>query len=96
MLETLRAYGAERLVEAGQEPGTAAAPAGFALGVAEETAAGLETSLGEVDAARWLDAEDATVLQGLAWALEHDRAAALRLAIALAPWWFLRGRFAAG
>jgi hypothetical protein len=32
----------------------------------------------------------------LTWALEHDRATALHLAVALAPWWRLRGRYAAG
>jgi DNA-binding CsgD family transcriptional regulator len=30
--------------------------------------------------------------QALAWAIEHGRPVALRLAVALAPWWFLRGR----
>ena len=44
----------------------------------------------------WLDAEDVTVHQALAWALEHDLATALRLVIALAPWWKLRGRMVAG
>lgn len=34
--------------------------------------------------------------QSLAWALDHDPPAALRLAIALAPWWALRGRLVAG
>jgi hypothetical protein len=29
---------------------------------------------------------------GSAWALEHDLATGLRLAVALAPWWFLSGR----
>ena len=79
-----------------EQPGAAAALAGHALHVAEQAAAGMQTSAGEVAAARWLDAEDAAAHQGLAWALEHDRAAALRLAIALAPWWHLRGRFVAG
>ena len=32
----------------------------------------------------------------LAWALEHDPSVAVRLAIALAPWWWVRGRWAAG
>ena len=88
MLETLRAYGAGRLAEAGEAQAATAALARFALGVAEEAAAGLQTSAGELAAARWLDAEDATVHQGLAWAVEHDRATALRLAVALAPWWY--------
>jgi predicted ATPase/DNA-binding CsgD family transcriptional regulator len=96
MLESLRAYGAGRLAEAGEDQEATAALARFALGVAEEAAAGLQASVGELAAARWLDAEDAAVHQGLAWALEHDRGAALRLAVALAPWWYLRGRYAAG
>ena len=60
--------------------------------VAEQAATGLTTSTGEVAAARWLDAEDATMRQVLAWALAHDPAVALRLAGALGWWWYLRGR----
>ena len=52
----------------------------------------MQTSTGEVAAARLLDAEDATMRQVLAWAMDHDAAVALRLAVALAPWWWLRGR----
>ena len=74
MLETLRAYGAGLLAEAGEQDGAAAALAGYALRVAEEAAAGLQTSAGEVAAARWLDAEDATMRQVLAWAMDHDPA----------------------
>ena len=94
MLETLRAYGAGLLTEAGEREAAAAALAGYALRVAEQAAAGLQTSTGEVAAARWLDAEDATMRQVLAWAMDHDAAVALRLAVALAPWWLLRGRLA--
>ena len=92
MLETLRAYGAGLLAEAGEQEQAAAALAGYALGVAEEAAAGLQTTTGELAAARRLDAEDATMRQVLAWALQHDAAVAVRLAVALAPWWLLRGR----
>jgi DNA-binding CsgD family transcriptional regulator len=92
MLETLRAYGAGLLAAAGEQDGAAAALAGYALRVARQAAAGLVTSTGEVAAARWLDAEDATTRQVLTWALQHDAAMALRLAVALAPWWLLRGR----
>jgi predicted ATPase/DNA-binding CsgD family transcriptional regulator len=96
MLETLRGYAAERLAAAGEQPMAAAKLAGYALTVAEQAAHALETSAGELPAAAWLDAEDATVHQSLDWALEHDPAAALSLAISLARWWILRGRQAAG
>jgi non-specific serine/threonine protein kinase len=96
MLETLRAFGAERLTEEDEADAAAAALARHALEVAEQAAAGLETTTGELDAVRWLDAEDATVHQGLSWALEHDPAIGLALAVALAPWWALHARYAAG
>jgi non-specific serine/threonine protein kinase len=88
MLETLRAYGAGLLGEAGEQEQVAAALAEWALGVAEQAAAGLQTRAGDRDAARWLEAEDATMRQVLAWARDHDPAAALRLAAALGWWWF--------
>jgi non-specific serine/threonine protein kinase len=96
MLETLRAYGGELLAEAGEQEVAEEALAGYALRVAEDAAAGLRTSIGEAAAARWLDVEDATVHEGLAWTLKYDQAAGLRLAVALAPWWRLRGRYASG
>jgi predicted ATPase/DNA-binding CsgD family transcriptional regulator len=94
MLETLRAYGAGLLAGAGEQDGAAVALAGYALQVAEEAAAGLQTCTGELAAARRLDAEDATMRQVLAWAMDHDVAIGLRLAVAFAPWWLLRGRLA--
>ncbi len=94
MLETLRAYGAGRMTAAGEQPAAAAALAGHALRTAEQAASGLETRSAEVPAARLLDAEDATMQQALAWSMEHDPATGVRLALALAPWWFLRGRLA--
>ena len=94
MLETLRAYGAALLAAGGEQDEAAAAAARWAVGMAEQAVAGLQTVEGEVAAARWLDAEDAAVAQVLAWAMEHDAAVALRLAVAVAPWWLLRGRAA--
>ena len=70
----------------------AAALAGWALEVAEQAAAGLWSRAGEQDAARWLDAEDATMRQALAWAMGRDPDVALRLAAALGWWWLLRAR----
>ena len=93
MLETLRAYGANLLAEAGEQDAVAAALALYALRVAEEAAAGLQSRTGEVAAARWLDAEDPAMRQALTWALARD-AAAVRLADALGWWWWMRGRLA--
>jgi predicted ATPase/DNA-binding CsgD family transcriptional regulator len=94
MLETLRAYGAGLLAEAGEGDAAAAALAGFALRVAEDATAGLAAGTGEVAAARWLDAEEATMRRVLDWAMEHDATVAPRLAAALAWWWQVRGRLA--
>jgi predicted ATPase/DNA-binding CsgD family transcriptional regulator len=96
MLETLRAYGLDRLAEAGEQPAAAAALAAYALRIAEQAATSLQTSAGELEGARWLDTEDATTHQALTWALGQDGTTAARLATALAPWWQLRGRMAAG
>jgi predicted ATPase/class 3 adenylate cyclase/DNA-binding CsgD family transcriptional regulator len=96
MLETLRAYGADRLAEAGEEQAAAAKLAGYALQVATQAAEGMQTSVGEPAAARWLDAEDATTQQALTWGLEHEPGLAMHLATALAPWWAQRGGVTAG
>ena len=92
MLETLRGYGAERLAGAGEQDEAAATLARYALAVAGEAAAEMRAGTGEVAAARRLDAEDATMRQVLAWAMERDAGIAVRLAVSLAPWWLLRGR----
>jgi predicted ATPase/DNA-binding CsgD family transcriptional regulator len=92
MLETLRGYGMNRLREAGEEREAAGALTAHALRVAEQAAAQMALCDSELPAALWLDAEDSAVHQGLAWALDHDLPGALRLAVALAPWWELRGR----
>src|SRR5262249_31988287 len=81
---------------AGEQDQAAAALAGWALGVAEQAAAGLWSQAGEAAAARWLDAEDAAMRQVLARAMGRDREAALRLAAALCWWWILRGRLPGG
>ena len=93
MLETLRAYGRDRLADAAEDCGTSRALARHALGIAEDAAAAMQFSGGEVAAARWLDAEDASLHQALSWSLEHDTGIAQRLAMALTRWWNLRGRY---
>ena len=96
MLETLRAYAAQRLAVSGDRAGVMKRLTGYAVQVAEQAAAELEVSTAELAAATWLDAEAAMIQQLLEWAREHDPDAALRLALALAPWWQLRGRSVAG
>ena len=96
MLETLRGYGLDRLAEAGEVDAAASALTRYALQVAERAAAGMQTGSGELAAARWLDSEDAMTRQALALARENDPDTALRVAVALAPWWRLRGRLADG
>jgi len=92
MLESLRAYGADRLASAGEQPAAAAALARYALHVAEQAAVATRPSGDELGALRRLGTEEAALSQGLTWALDHDQATALRLAVALAPWWVQRGR----
>jgi predicted ATPase/DNA-binding CsgD family transcriptional regulator len=94
MLETLRAYGAGLLTEAGEHDAATAGLAAYAVAAAGQAAAGLQTGAGELAAALLLDAEDATIRQVLAWAMRRDAAVAVRLAVDLAGWWFLRGRLA--
>jgi DNA-binding CsgD family transcriptional regulator/tetratricopeptide (TPR) repeat protein len=96
MLETLRGYAQSRLRHADEEDTAASALARYALQVAEQASAQMEVRDGELPAARWLDAEDVAIHQGLAWALENDPPGALRLALALAQWWLLRGRWVQG
>jgi predicted ATPase len=64
MLETLRAYGAGLLADAGEQDRADAVLAGYALRLAEQALAGQQTIAGEVAAAHWLDAENATMRQG--------------------------------
>jgi len=92
MLETLRAFGAGLLAEAGDEDEVAAALAAYAAELASEGALGLLTRSREADGLRLLDAENATLGHALTWASDHDPDVATRLTLALASWWRLRGR----
>ena len=92
MLETLRDYGAGLLAQAAEQVDAEAALARYMLRVAEQAVTAQSTSAGEAAAARWLDAEDASMRHVLARAVGHDLDTALRLAAALAWWWELRGR----
>ncbi len=92
MLETLRAYGAGLLAEAGEDGDVTAALAGYAAEVAEQASVGLYTRTGEAASLRQLDAEDVTLRHALDWAMEHAPDTAVRLALSQAPLWNIRGR----
>ena len=92
MLESLRAYGAGLLAEAGEDDQAAAALAGYVAELAEEASAGLHTRTQEAASLRLFDAEETSMHHALAWAMEHDPDLALRLALTQSQWWLLRGR----
>ena len=93
LLETVAAYGLQRLRESGELPARQVRHAEFLLGLARRAMPGLR---GE-EQRRWLerlDAETPNLRAALDGAVGRgDAAFALRLVDALAWYWFLRGRF---
>ncbi|MCA1725630.1 MAG: tetratricopeptide repeat protein [Thermomicrobia bacterium] len=96
MLETVREYGIERLIEAGESARTRRAHATYFLALV--TGADSD-AVGEARA-RWLtrlDAEHDNLRAALAWAHEQNEPEiGLRLAAALWRFWFTRGYFREG
>ena len=96
MLATVRRYGAERLAEAGEHPAASQAMLAWYLDLAERTEAGL-TGPGQARAGGQLQAEAHNLRAVLQDARDRkDVTAALRLAGALAPFWYLRGHYREG
>jgi predicted ATPase/DNA-binding CsgD family transcriptional regulator len=92
MLQTLRSYGLERVAARGEYHEVASRLASYSVTMAEQAATGLRSPGSELAAAQQLEAEDATLQQSLAWAQDNEPETALRLAVALAPWWNRQGR----
>lgn len=92
MLETIRAYGLERLAESGEEAAVRRAHAQYFTGLAEEA----ETHLygaGQLPWLRRLTAESGNASAALRWAISAgDAPLAMRLCAALGWYWFLHGR----
>ena len=92
MLESLRAYGLQRLDETGELAAARADHLHWCIELAERVnleARAAPTSCSWLDR---LDDEHDNIRAALAYAVEHDPAAALRLvASVILPWWF-RGR----
>ena len=90
MLETVRAFGAERLAGAGEADRFRAAHAAHYLALAEEAEDHLVRAE-QLDWLRRLDDEYDNLHAALRHALRTDHALALRLMAALTPYWWLRG-----
>ena len=95
MLETLRQYAAERLVEAGEADATRARHLAWCLELAERA----EPELVRHHARRWmlrLEQEAGNLQTALDRAVAEDADAAVRLAAALTFFWLMRGRLEEG
>ncbi|WP_181773098.1 BTAD domain-containing putative transcriptional regulator [Amycolatopsis pittospori] len=91
MLETIRAFFAEKLAEAGEADRLRRAHAEHFLELAERADPLVRTG----DQLIWLDRLDAAyedLLAALRWAAETDARIALRLSSALVTYWWMRGR----
>ncbi|SEB42890.1 Predicted ATPase [Amycolatopsis tolypomycina] len=91
MLETIRAFGGEKLAEAGEAEKFHRAHAEYFLRFAEEADPKLRTA----EQLEWLariDADYDNLLAALRWSTEHDVTLALRLVPLLAMYWWMRGR----
>ena len=96
MLDVIREYAAERLLEAGEPESTARRHALHHLELAEEGEANLVGSRQE-DWSRQLDLERGNLRRAIAWSIEHaDNAVALRFTVALWRYWRHSGEFAEG
>jgi predicted ATPase/DNA-binding CsgD family transcriptional regulator len=85
-LETVQEYGRERLQEHGEYYGLQERHCAYFLAQAEQRAAG-----GLADWLARMEAERDNLRAALTWALQRDVATAVRLVLALNPWWQLRG-----
>ena len=95
LLETVRQYGLERLVEAGELKETRERHLDTFLSLAERLAPTLEGP-GQRECLDVLDADAANLMAALECAVAVDEERALRMCVALTLWWRLRGLFTAG
>lgn len=95
MLETVREYAHDRLLATGREQWARREHAAHYLTVARSAAAGLLTAARPEWLVR-LDRDHDNMRSALRWFIEHDAAAALELAAALADYWHARSYFDEG
>lgn len=90
MLETIRAFAREQLARAGEEAVARERHRAWCVALAERA----EAEIQGAEQVTWmdrLDREQSNLRAALAWSLEHDRAAALRLGRGLWRFWRQRG-----
>ena len=95
MLETIREYGLEQLTASGEADALRRRHASYFLKLAEEARSDLEGA----DPRPWLDRleiEHDNLRGALGWAKREDAGLALRLGVALRPFWHLRGHLSEG
>ncbi len=96
LLETVRQYSRERLIQAGEEHEALGAHLGYFVALAEQADSMLRGPQQAVWLAR-LDAEHDNLRAALKWSLDRAEVeAGLRLAPALAEYWQIRGHVAEG
>jgi predicted ATPase/DNA-binding SARP family transcriptional activator len=91
LLDTLKLFAVEQLVERGDEEDARRAHAEFYLDLAVQAGPHLFGHDEEEWASR-IEAEEPNLHLALAWAADHDRVLALRLGVAMWPYWDLRWR----
>jgi predicted ATPase/DNA-binding SARP family transcriptional activator len=91
MLETIRAFCAEKLAEAGEADAVHRAHARYFLRLAEEADPMLRTAA-QLEWLARLDADYDNLLAAVRWAAGADVVIALRLVTPLAMYWWMRGR----
>jgi predicted ATPase/DNA-binding CsgD family transcriptional regulator len=96
MLAGLCAFAREQLAETGEEHDAMQALVACALSIAEAAAERVRAPGGEVAGAQRFDADSALLHRALRWCLDEGDHRASRLALAMAPWWQLRGRIETG
>jgi tetratricopeptide (TPR) repeat protein len=95
LLEPVRQYARERLVEAGEAPTLEARHHAFYLELAR-AADPERAAVGPIVAAGRLEADHDNLRAALGWALRHDPQQALRLAVHMGPMWMAGSHFQEG
>ncbi len=96
MLETIREYAQELLVERGEAAMVGQRHAEYALALAERAEGGVQGAR-QVEWLARLEQEHDNLRAALAWLLEHDEAeAAQRMSAALAQFWYMHGYISEG